>query len=67
MWRPDGWKNPYRDRYYKEKFESGADAMYEPAYRKGQRDLIERYKWGNPSSYKKYQAYWDNLLEEAKE
>lgn len=27
MWRPKNWKNPYRDPSYREKFETGADAM----------------------------------------
>lgn len=44
-------------------YEAGADAMYEPAYQKGRRDLIGQYKRENPSAYKKYQAYWDGLSE----
>lgn len=68
--RPDDWKNPFLPNnsplgfdVYKA-YEAGADAMYEPAYKKGQRDLIERYKRENPGSYKKHQIYWDDLLEE---
>jgi len=36
-WRPDGWKNPYKDPFYRQKYEAGADAMYEALKKTGDR------------------------------
>lgn len=74
-WRPENWES-YYDVVRRGDivpldcgiaYEAGADVMYEVAYRKGQRDLVERYKRECESSYKKYHAYWDNLLEEVED
>lgn len=46
MWRPEGWKCPYLGRKAQRYFELGADAMYQPAYRKGRKDAREALRKG---------------------
>ena len=45
-------------------YNMGAEAQAEISFKAGGREMIEQYKQDNPSSYKKYKAYWQAKLKE---